>query len=96
MHTDLVQLKKLPEQVVQLEKSINEPSLNLPIFREKNTFTPIETFSTPLPFLKLKDVIANIPNYDGYKISVFQFSRACERARDLLPRSRSTISTVNN
>lgn len=37
-----------------------------------------------LPTLKLKDVIINIPMYDGYKISVFQFSRTCERARDLL------------
>ncbi|KAL6418994.1 hypothetical protein ACFW04_011646 [Cataglyphis niger] len=34
--------------------------------------------------LKIKNVIANIPNYDGYKISIFQFTRTCERARDLL------------
>ena len=87
MHSELLQLKKLPEQVLHLEKSINEPPTNLPTLREKFSSTPVE-ISAPSPILKLKDVIANIPNYDGYKISIFQFSRACERARRLLPASQ--------
>ena len=87
MHSELLQLKKLPEQVLHLEKSIIEPSTNLPTLREKFSSTPIE-ISTPSPVLKSKDVIANIPNYDGYKISIFEFSRACERARRLLPASQ--------
>lgn len=88
MHSELLQLKKLPEQVLHLEKSINEPLANLPMSREKFNSTPVEITPTPSPVLKLKDVIANIPNYDGYKISIFQFSRACERARRLLSPSQ--------
>lgn len=76
MHSELLQLKKLPEQVLHLEKSINEPSASLPV-REKLISTPVE-IPAPSP------VVANIPNYDEHKISIFQFSRACERARRLL------------
>lgn len=35
----------------------------------------------------LKDVLNTIPNFNGQEISVFHFSRACERARDMLPRN---------
>lgn len=48
-----------------------ETSLNIP---KENT-------------IGLKDVLSTIPNFTGYDISVFHFSRACERARDMLPRN---------
>jgi len=38
--------------------------------------------SSPIRF---KDVVDSIPRYDGHKISVFQFSKICERALHLIP-----------
>lgn len=35
----------------------------------------------------LKDVLGTIPYFNGQDISVFHFSRTCERARDMLPRN---------
>lgn len=35
----------------------------------------------------LKDVLNTIPYFNGQDISVFHFSRACERARDMLPQN---------
>lgn len=36
--------------------------------------------------IKLKDAIESVPVFDGYRPSVFQFLRACERARNMIPR----------
>ena len=91
IQSNLDKLQQLPEQVNLLEQKIqeneqrfNEPSgydecgrYEMPMPQEESSVTP--------PTLKLKDVVANVPSYDGYKISIFQFARACERARDLLP-----------
>lgn len=35
--------------------------------------------------IRLKDAIDTIPKYDGHKMSVFQFSKICERALQLIP-----------
>jgi len=35
--------------------------------------------------IRFKDVIDSIPKYDGHKMSVFQFSKICERALKLIP-----------
>lgn len=81
---ELSQLKKLPEQINMLEQRVNETSRAASAYEEYQSVSVQDDVPTSLPTLKLKDVVANIPIYDGYKISVFQFARSCERARDLL------------
>lgn len=43
----------------------------------------IEGSSQPI---KLKDAIESVPVFDGHQPSLFQFLRACERARNVVPR----------
>jgi len=81
---ELSQLQRLPEQIVALEQRVNENSRVASAYDECQSIPERDELPGPLPTLKLKDVASNIPAYDGYKISVFQFARACERARDLL------------
>jgi hypothetical protein len=42
------------------------------------------TSGNPQP-IKLKDAIESVPVFDGHR-PVFQFLRACERARNMVPR----------
>jgi len=35
--------------------------------------------------IRLKDAIDTVPKFDGHKMSVFHFSKICERALDLIP-----------
>jgi len=88
IQSDLTQLRTLPEQVSFLEQRVNEASAPPSASGEAQNFPLLSETPTQRSFLKIKDVITNIPNYDGYKISVFQFSAACERARELLPISQ--------
>ena len=39
----------------------------------------------PLPQIKLKDAIETVPKFNGHNMSVLQFARACNRAKDLVP-----------
>lgn len=93
IQTDLSKLSHLPDQVIYLEQKIcdNERHANE---QTRASFgqdecgynfphQPIGQTMTAST-LKKKVVISNIPNYNGYKISVFQFTRACARAHDLL------------
>jgi hypothetical protein len=82
---ELSQLSKLPKQINVLEQRLNEVSRAPSVIDEYSHAPAQDEIPISLPALKLKDVASNIPTYNGYKISVFQFSRACERARDLLP-----------
>lgn len=66
-----------------LEQRMNEASRAASVYEDDHDAPVHEEAPLPLPTLKLKDVIANIPFYNGY-ISIFQFARACERARNLL------------
>jgi hypothetical protein len=50
-----------------------------------NPQTSLPTEDTPQP-IKLKDAIESVPIFDGHRPSVFQFLRACERARNMIPR----------
>lgn len=84
IQTELSQLRKLPEQINTLEQRINETSRAASAYEEYQDAPLQNEVSIQMPTLKLKDVVTNIPNFDGYKISVFQFARSCERARDLL------------
>ena len=47
-----------------------------------------ETIPTQCNFqsIKLKDAIESVPVFDGHRPSVFQFLRACERARNMIPK----------
>lgn len=85
IQNELSQLQKLPEQINALEQRVNGTSRAASVYDECAS-VPIQKKDTSLstPMLKLKDVAANVPVFNGYKPSVFQFARACERARDLL------------
>lgn len=84
IQSELSQLQKLPEQINMLEQRVNETSRAASAYEEYQSMPAQNEVPASFPILKLKDVASNIPAYDGYKISVFQFARACERARDLL------------
>ncbi|XP_043604685.1 uncharacterized protein LOC122577439 isoform X2 [Bombus pyrosoma] len=47
-----------------------------------------ETIPTQCNFqsIKLKDAIESVPVFDGHRPSIFQFLRACERARNMIPK----------
>ena len=45
----------------------------------------IDSISQPI---KLKDTIQSVPVFDGHRPSVFQFLRACERTRKMVPRDQ--------
>lgn len=85
IQTELSRLRGLPEQVSNLEQRVNEASRAASAYDECADLPEQEEPPVITPTLKIKDVVANIPPFNGYKISIFQFARACERARDLLP-----------
>lgn len=84
IQTELSQLRRLPEQVNNLEQRMNEASRAASVYDEYRDMSVHKEPPITMPTLKLKDVIVNIPSFNGYKISIFQFARACECARDLL------------
>lgn len=51
------------------------------------TFTGINNsiYSAPYPKSYLRDALELIPKYDGHNIPVWQFCRACKRAKDSVP-----------
>lgn len=64
---------------------IDLPRRNRVINEEKPEPRPIRTRSVQIAGSepKLKEITETIPRFDGYNISVLQFSRACKRAMDL-------------
>lgn len=60
-------------------RQADEPSYFPP---PNHTFTTHHESASPIRF---KDVIDSIPKYDGHKMSVFQFSKICDRALKLIP-----------
>lgn len=88
IQSELMQLKSLPDQVSHLEQRVNEASMPPSVVGDVQNLSLMPEAPVQRSYLKIKDVIANIPPYDGYKISVFQFAASCERARDLLPVSQ--------
>jgi len=55
-----------------------------PFVRTEMPFENRSTIDTVSP-IRFKDVIDSIPKYDGHKMSIFQFSKICERALKLIP-----------
>lgn len=83
IQSELNIFKTLPQKLIDLDQRVNELA-----HTPSATIDTLETL--PQPSLKLRDVLPNIPSYDGYRISIYQFARACERARNLLPKSQET------
>lgn len=78
------EIKGLNERVSNLEvpqKSVayNEQSNAQHTRRQIN---PSPEISSPIRF---KDAVETIPKFDGHKMSVFHFSKICERALELIP-----------
>jgi len=94
---EIAALKVLPEQVKWLTEQVTNLTAppkdiqfnNLPTGPEPFIATNVssENRSTidPVSPVRFKDVIDSIPKYDGHKMSVFQFSKICERALKLIP-----------
>ncbi|KAL6440858.1 hypothetical protein ACFW04_003348 [Cataglyphis niger] len=91
IQTDLSKLSHLPDQVNYLEEKIcnseqyaNEQAKTSSGQDKCGYNFPHQTIGQTMTActLKIKNVIPNIPNYDDYKISILQFTRACESARD--------------
>jgi hypothetical protein len=80
--TDIsLRLTKLEEDV-RVSRQTNETETPVP-----SPITPRETRLTDnYQQIKLKDAIESVPVFDGYRPSVFQFLRSCERARGMIPR----------
>lgn len=81
IQSELSQLRRLPEQVNSFEQRMNEASRAASAYDECINEPMREESTVVMSTLKLKDVVANVPNFDGYKISVFQFARVCKRAK---------------
>lgn len=58
-----------------------EPSPVIPI---QSPVTPKPPQQTESSFMRVKDVIDGIPRYDGQKMSVYYFSKICERTLKLI------------
>jgi len=86
------QIQCLTERVTNIERTANltatskevqfdNPPPDLDPFVRMNNRSTIDNVSP----IRFKDVIDSIPKYDGHKMSIFQFSKICERALKLIP-----------
>lgn len=80
-------LEALNRRITEVQNSTSRPPVapsipsSPPVLRTQSVQdTPFE--QSPI---KLKDAIDTIPKYDGHKMSVFHFSKICERALQLIP-----------
>lgn len=81
--TDMsIRIAKLEEdtRINKVKDETETPTLSPITPRETRA---IEGSSQPI---KLKDAIESVPLFEGHQSSVFQFLRACERARNMVPR----------
>lgn len=77
-------LTRVEEDLLEIKESKEtEIPTSTPIIPQE--IKPID--SNPQP-IKLKDAIESVPVFDGRRPSVFQFLRACERARSMVPRNQ--------
>lgn len=81
LQTELSSVKEITEKFHQLERRVNEATVRTTMIPEP----PVTPVPNVVSNMRLKDVLPIVPNFDGYRISVYQFARACERARNLLP-----------
>lgn len=101
--SELVKIRELPDQVRSLQQSVNNIKNHPPTFTPPPLQPPsthphddgIYERTCNLPHaryekypIRLKDIADSIPKFDGHKISVFQFSKMCERALHLIPQEQ--------
>jgi len=90
---DVASLNKLPDQIEQLNQRVSnlqniDPLISANVSndsRQPSRQPSPPSFSESSSPIRFKDVVDSIPRYDGHKISVFQFSKICERALHLIP-----------
>ncbi|KAK2577708.1 hypothetical protein KPH14_007149, partial [Odynerus spinipes] len=98
-------INQLKEQVDDIQKHSRDPvhrrSNNLEsqvqpmVDDEEPHDTRAEIKSVNTQSLRLKDAIESVPRYDGYRIPIYQYARACERARDMIsPASESALVSL--
>lgn len=81
--TDMIaKMNELQNDVRELKTKGEPQSPASPPATQQETVQP-GGYSQPI---KLKDAIESVPVFDGHRPSVFQFLRACERARNMVPR----------
>jgi hypothetical protein len=82
----LTLMERLSEQVTNIGRRMNiiEHSTNM-----QEHYDRVESQRPPTPIqnspIRLKDAIDTIPKFDGHKMSVFHFTKICERALQLIP-----------
>jgi len=90
---DVASLNKLLDQIEQLNQRVSnlqniEPPISANVSndsrRSSRQPSPSSSPESSSP-IRFKDVVDSILRYDGHKISVFQFSKICERALHLIP-----------
>lgn len=90
LHEQVSNLSTLPDQMEKLNQRINNIQLFNPTSNQQTAHRhPAQDLprrSSPLDSpIRLKDVVDSIPKYDGHKISVFHFTKMCERALEMIP-----------
>lgn len=85
-------LRQLSQQFSSLQEQVSILQNPAPLTSEQHapntTYSPIPRAISPTSLesspIHLKDIVDSIPKYGGQRMSVFQFSRACERALELI------------
>lgn len=83
LQRDMTPLKNLSMRFDHLEQRMADTSRPPSVYLEPSA-TPEPRSSFARVNLKIKDVLPNIPTFDGKRTSIFQFSTACERALELI------------
>lgn len=52
---------------------------------QHNNYGTPPNLDTQLPKVSFREATESVPNFDGYNISLPQFTRACRRAREIIP-----------
>jgi len=86
MQTITNYIERMNSRLMNLENSQKEERY---IPREEQAFSQptsqhFDIVDQPSP-IRLKDTIDTVPKFDGHKMSVFHFSKICERDLDLIP-----------
>ena len=71
-------INKMEKQLHSQRESTRESA------RRRSPAPEVRAYPEPLP-ISIKDAVETVPTFDGSKPSVFQFLRACERAKSMVP-----------
>lgn len=79
------QLEMLSQRISQIQDSSQYTRAPPPQVSLSPRVQSQQDFQAEPSPIRLKDAIDTIPKYDGHKMSVFHFSKICERALELIP-----------